>query len=159
MKVRRATIEDYPALQSIDRVAFGDHAMDVFSLRQWMELFPSLARIATLDSRVVGFTLGGVSCPDGVGLIASVAVLPEFRGRGLGRDLTEDLLDRLHEIGVDRVRLTVAPDNETALAMYRSLGFRATGSVLGYFGPGRDRVLMERAPAEPDGPSPGDASR
>lgn len=148
MKVRRATIDDYPVLQAIDRVAFGDHAMDVFSLRQWLELFPSLARIATLDTRAVGFTLGGVSCPDGVGLIASVAVLPEFRGRGLGRDLTEDLLDRLGDVGVNHVRLTVAPDNVAALAMYRSLGFEVAGSFPGYFGPGRDRVLMERRPRD-----------
>jgi len=50
---------------------------------------------------------------------------PTFRGKGLGRTLTEHLIVEAREIGYHRMRLdTVAPVMRDAVAMYRRLGFR-----------------------------------
>jgi putative acetyltransferase len=50
---------------------------------------------------------------------------PEFRGRGLGRALTERVVAEARQIGYRRMRLdSVEPVMKDAVAMYRKLGFK-----------------------------------
>jgi ribosomal protein S18 acetylase RimI-like enzyme len=52
-------------------------------------------------------------------------VRSEFRGKGIGRALTERVIADARRIGYQRLRLdTVEPKMKTAVAMYRKLGFR-----------------------------------
>jgi putative acetyltransferase len=52
-------------------------------------------------------------------------VRPQFRGKGLGRILTEHVIADAREIGYKKLRLdTVEPLMRNAVAMYRKLGFR-----------------------------------
>ncbi len=49
---------------------------------------------------------------------------PSLRGRGLGRDVLRRTCSRLRAAGATAVGLEVAVDNESALGLYTSLGFR-----------------------------------
>lgn len=58
----------------------------------------------------------------GAGYVQQLAVDEAERGRGLGRALLLEALHRLRDRGADRLSLTVYAANESALALYRSVG-------------------------------------
>ncbi len=62
--------------------------------------------------------------------IARLMIAHQFQGRGLGRAALEAAVAWIHrERGVDRVRLSVVPSNESARKLYRSAGFVETGEL------------------------------
>ena len=59
--------------------------------------------------------------------VLGVALLPEFRGQGLGERLMRQTLDAARAFGLHRVELTVRQANSNAIALYRKLGFEIEG--------------------------------
>ena len=58
-----------------------------------------------------------------VGDVRLVGVLPEWRGRGLGRELLRWAVVELRSRGAGRISLSVEAENELALGLYRRTGF------------------------------------
>jgi ribosomal protein S18 acetylase RimI-like enzyme len=99
--------------------------------------------VAEQEGALVGYGLGGIGSEGG--WILGVAVEPSAQGAGIGRALTEAVLERMEARGVRSVSVTVHPDNPAALALYRSLGFEPERSEADYFGEGKPRVLLLRS--------------
>ena len=81
--------------------------------------------------------------------LGHLIVDPQQRGRGLGRQLTELLLQRaFHILAARRVSLVVFPENMAAIATYRSAGMREDGYESHYFAAykRRERLLRFVAP-------------
>ena len=55
--------------------------------------------------------------------LAQLAVAPDYQGRGLGRRILSRVIERLSDMGYDRLSLMVSRDNHRALDLYRSMGF------------------------------------
>jgi ribosomal protein S18 acetylase RimI-like enzyme len=54
-----------------------------------------------------------------------IGLLPDFRGRGIGRQLMQQTIDAA--FGLTRIELTVREGNVNAIALYKSLGFETEG--------------------------------
>ena len=61
-----------------------------------------------------------------VGEIRILGVLPEWRGRGLGRELLRWGVAHLRSGGAGLIQLSVEAENELALGLYRRTGFEPT---------------------------------
>lgn len=61
-----------------------------------------------------------------------------FQGRGYGRDALDAVVALTRGRGLDRIRLSVVPENVQALEFYRRNGFTETGEVQGR------ELVMER---------------
>jgi [ribosomal protein S18]-alanine N-acetyltransferase len=73
--------------------------------------------------------------------ITNVAVLPEYRGRGLGRRLLRALMDSASSEGARKMTLEVRPSNERALTLYKKHGFVIRGVRKAYY-QGEDAYIM-----------------
>jgi len=67
-----------------------------------------------------------------LGAIYGLGILPEFRGRGLGRTLLLKAVGVFKSDGFEKVMLQVEAMNDTALSLYLSCGFEMT-STMDYF--------------------------
>jgi putative acetyltransferase len=84
---------------------------------------------------------------EGVGEMTRLYVRPAFRGRGLGRTLTEKVIAEAKQIGYASVRLDTLPAKmDQAIAMYRSLGFREIAAY--YQNPVAGATFMELSLAQ-----------
>ncbi|HEW93855.1 ribosomal-protein-alanine N-acetyltransferase [Candidatus Geothermarchaeota archaeon] len=78
-----------------------------------------------------------------VGHIVSIAVLPEYRNKGIGTALMNEVLSRMRRYyDVEYVYLEVRVSNEGAIRFYRRLGFKITNRVKGYYRDGEDAYIM-----------------
>ena len=69
-------------------------------------------------------TVQGLAPTPDLGAIQNVGILPEHRRHGLGRALMLKALRGFQQIGITRVSLEVTADNQGAVQLYESLGFR-----------------------------------
>jgi putative acetyltransferase len=77
----------------------------------------------------------------GIAELKRLYVRPEFRRHGLGRMLTERILEAARQIGYSRVRLDTLGSMKPAIALYESLGFRRIAPY--YHNPSACAVFME----------------
>jgi ribosomal protein S18 acetylase RimI-like enzyme len=146
VKVRPCTLADLSAVADVDGEVFGEERYSRVSLRQAYDLGADLIRVAEADNgRIVGYTIGAVSLHEPTGWILALAVSEEVRARGIGRALTGDIVRQLADVGVSKIRLTVAPENGVAMRLYEHFGFELTQFISGYFGHQEDRFVMDRA--------------
>ena len=83
---------------------------------------PGLSLVATdADGVIVGAILGG---HDGRrGYLHHLAVAPAHRGQGLGRQLVEESLARLHQLGIEKCNIFLYADNAAGRAFWLREGW------------------------------------
>jgi GNAT superfamily N-acetyltransferase len=105
--------------------------------------------VCVVDGNVVGYCFGDRES----GEIVVVAVLPEFEGLGVGREVLRRTADELVALGHRRLYLSCSPFPESrSYGFYRHLGWRSTGTIDG----NGDEVLelvVRRSWTTPSGPT------
>jgi ribosomal-protein-alanine N-acetyltransferase len=127
----------------IERASFGAEA---WPRKYFLELYRDCRDffvVAKVGGRVAGYA---VACAEKRNAeIASLAVHPDYRRRGVAGVLMRHTLRELGAAGVGRVELMVRTGNTAGAQLYRSLGFRRVRMVPRYYEDGGDGFLMARA--------------
>ena len=81
----------------------------------------------------------------GEGQITNVCVAPEHRGKNVGTQMLEELLNRALEQKVGAITLEVRVSNEPAIRLYEKLGFELAGIRKNFYShPNEDAKIMWR---------------
>jgi ribosomal protein S18 acetylase RimI-like enzyme len=128
--LRRAKRSDWPGVLRLDAAAFEPFwRLDATGLGEALDATPlSRFRVATVEGRVVGYSVAG--CSEAQGYLQRVAVDAARRRKGLGRALVVDGLRWMRRRGVGRAVVNTQLGNEAALKLYLSLGFRLEATEL-----------------------------
>lgn len=136
---------DLPGLKRIDSTIFSADPYPYFVLRQLFDVHGEHFLVLDCDNELTGYTLLANTPDRKTSWVLGLGVVEHARGRGHGRRLMAEGLERMGADKVREARLTVEPDNLVALNLYRSLGFGIAEFCPGYFGPGEDRLIMTLA--------------
>jgi GNAT superfamily N-acetyltransferase len=74
-------------------------------------------------------TVQGMRDRNRLGSIQNLGILPAWRGRGLGEALLLQALHGFCRVGLGRAQLEVTAQNDTAIRLYRRLGFRRSKTL------------------------------
>ena len=78
-----------------------------------------------------------------VARLYSLAVKPEYRGRGYSKQLLGKSLEALRQQNILMIYLEVETENRTAIGLYQSLGFAPVKLLKDYYQPTRDGLKMK----------------
>ncbi|MCY3911815.1 MAG: GNAT family acetyltransferase [Chloroflexi bacterium] len=125
-----ATIDRFDAARDFDQVAAlwreifaydSPHNAPELVIEKKLEQRDGLFFVARLGQSVVGTVMAGY---DGHrGWIYSLAVLPDYRGIGIGSRLLRHAEARLAGLGCIKVNLQIVECNEAAVGFYERLGY------------------------------------
>jgi L-amino acid N-acyltransferase YncA len=154
MEIRDLRPLDWPEVARIyeEGIATGDATFElrVPSWESWDAAHPEHRVVAELDGRLAGWAALSPSssreCYRGVAE-ESVYVASWARGRGVGRGLLEELVERSEAAGIWTLTAGIFPENKPSLRLHLGCGFRLVGvrERIGELnGVWRDVLLLER---------------
>ena len=134
--IRKYRPQDLDPILEIEAEAFPKTAYNREIFITWAQGLEEffLVHFDEPSGKVVGYIM---FWPDGH--IASVAVAPDFRRKGIGIRLVERALGMCGDVA----RIEVRVSNRGALEFYKKLGFAQVGQVPDYY-PQEDAVIMVR---------------
>jgi ribosomal-protein-alanine N-acetyltransferase len=125
---------------AIERSAYAYPWSERF-FRQEMQVECARSFLAEIDGKIAGYVLFWL-LPDEID-IHNIAVHPDFRRRGLGRSLLENVIIVARNRASSRITLEVRKSNTVAQKLYEAVGFSVNGVRKGYYSDdGEDALLM-----------------
>lgn len=146
LQVRPMAAADAEAMAALEGACFAGAGHDPWTASMFLaELDPAVpaARswwVAHDDGELIGFA-GGMVIDGGVEIL-DVAVAPAHRREGIARKLLAHVSYDAQMLGCTSASLEVENGNESAIALYASLGFSESGRRRGYYGAGLDALVM-----------------
>ena len=139
---RNMTVEDLEQVECLERICFSD-AWSEKLLRDSLESRWDTLFVAEYQGQVCGYAALRVLA--GEGEIQRIAVLPEYRRLGIGKQLMEAMVAFSSEQGAEDMTLEVRAGNVAAIGLYKSYGFAEEGLRKAYYHePVEDALIMWR---------------
>jgi ribosomal-protein-alanine N-acetyltransferase len=151
-KLRRFAVDDLQSVMRINRVCLPENYTDYFFV-DLHRRYPETFIVAEENGEVMGYIMcrlemglssfgfGGLTRK---GHVVSVAVLPAYRRKGVGRALITEALEGMKRHNAKQCFLEVRVTNTQAVSLYKKLEFQITRTIHGYYADGEDAYVMTR---------------
>lgn len=136
-----ANLWDLNAVRELEHLSF---PLDEWPLIEMIGVLslPSIERWkAVINDKLVGFIAADIRKRQKVAWIATIAVHPDFRGRGIGGELMKIAEQRS---GMPAMRLSVRAGNKAAQRLYHGRGYEQIDVWPQYYQGDEDAIVMEK---------------
>jgi len=141
IQILPATWRDLNSLRHIEQVCFPKDAWPLWDLIGVLT-FPNVIRLKAMrDDKMIGFAAVDLRPSEQTAWIATIGVLPEYRGRGIGRQLMQACEQ---QVTLKSIRLNVRTSNHVAIQLYQDLGYIKIGVWPSYYSDGEEALIMEK---------------
>ena len=149
--IRRFEPADLERVMEINRICLPENYSSSFFMSIF-ERFPETFVVAEEEGEVVGYAMCRAERRLGFGLfgrakrghLISIAVLPEFRRKGIATTLMREVMRALAGYGCEDLFLEVRVSNIGAIRLYRKLGFKVERRIRHYYADGEDACVMSK---------------
>jgi ribosomal protein S18 acetylase RimI-like enzyme len=131
IRVRPADEMDISAIVGIDEKIGGQYRPEVWERRigYYLRRDPEASVVAEADGRVVGFMLGEVrsgefGIEETTGWVEHLGVDPGFRGKAVGRQMLDAMLEHFRRRGARSVQTLVDEEMGEIRSFFSALGFQ-----------------------------------
>lgn len=129
--IRRMRLEDAQAVHAIEAATFArPWSLDAF-VQEMTKNACARYLVAVDHEKIVGFAGAWIVLDEAH--VTNIAVSAEYRGQGIGRNLTAALMQYAANLGVVYTTLEVRRSNEVAQKLYQSLNFEYVGVRKRYY--------------------------
>ncbi len=139
--IRRATLDDIPALAALEERCFSTDVLAASDLRRLLRrghgMFVDVHR-----GLIRGYCLVIFRARTTIGRIYTFAVAPEARGQGIGGRLLAAMERETRRRGRARISVEANPRNRAARRVYESRGFRVRDFLPRFYEDGTDAVKL-----------------
>lgn len=146
IRIRWMSLDDLPQVHAIESRSFTS-PWTINAFKYELTDRHTIMKVAVIDDQIVGYVC--IKTFLNITHVLNLAVVPEFRRRGIGSLLLQEALEELEHQGVrpESVTLEVRESNTAAIRLYEKFGFRIIGKRRKYYQrPDEDALIMELHP-------------
>ena len=141
MEITKMTLTDLEQMKNTLYSDF-DNFWSYNVLKQELENENTTYIIAKEKEEVVGFA--GISVCIDEATLNNIVVKKTCRGRGIGGELLESLIDICSDLNLKTFTLEVNTTNEPAIRLYKKFGFKNLGVRKKYYNNTQDAYIMTK---------------
>jgi len=142
--LREANKNDLSDLHSLEQQCFSTDRLSRRSFRHWLQSDHCTFIAAISDHTLVGYCLIIFFRGTTLARLYSIAVSPDFRGRGIAESLIKEGEQRARDCGRLFLRLEVDTENKGAIRLYEKMGYRPFGVYHCYYEDNHDALRMQK---------------
>jgi ribosomal-protein-alanine N-acetyltransferase len=137
---------DIPVLASYEKQLFPYSPWNSAQFKEEFAGIPTTRYMSVAESgtTIVGYCGVFLPAPGVEADILTVAVLPEYRRQGIAKEFMRQIEQWSQERGASAMMLEVEHSNESAIELYKSLGYMKISVRMDYYGPGKDAFVMRK---------------
>ena len=99
-------------------------------IERYLDRNAGMIQVAVADGKIVGTVLAG---HDGRrGFIHHMAVMPQYRRKGIGHSLANTAIEKIKAEGIDKTHIFCYQNNETGQNFWKDFGFKKRDDVFVY---------------------------